>query len=101
MQGNLLLCTLLLGNVTVNSLLAITMARVTNGLVGFLASTALILLLGEILPQAICSRHGLAIGAHTIWIVKAFILLFYPVAWPISKLLDKMLGREMGMVYSR
>lgn len=51
-SGNLLLCTLLLGNVSVNALLSILLADLTSGLVGFFCSTALIVLLGEIVPQA-------------------------------------------------
>lgn len=49
-RGNLLLCTLLLGNVAVNSLLSILLADATSGTTGFLLSTAIIVLFGEILP---------------------------------------------------
>jgi len=49
-QGNLLLCTILLGNVTVNSALAIFMGGLTSGVVGLLASTAIITMFGEIIP---------------------------------------------------
>jgi Cyclin M transmembrane N-terminal domain len=52
-QGNLLLCTLLLGNVAVNSLLSIIMAAFSGGTVGFVTSTVLIVIFGEILPQAL------------------------------------------------
>ena len=38
-------------------------AELTSGLVGFVLSTILIVMLGEIVPQAACSRHGLALGA--------------------------------------
>ena len=50
-NGNLLLCTLLLGNVAVNTLLGILMADITGGTVGFITSTALIVIFGEIIPQ--------------------------------------------------
>mmetsp|Transcript_44265 Transcript_44265/g.71035 ORF Transcript_44265/g.71035 Transcript_44265/m.71035 type:complete len:721 (-) Transcript_44265:233-2395(-) len=99
-KGNLLLCTLLLGNTMVNALIAILMADLTDGLVGLALSTLSIVVFGEILPQAACSRHGLYIGAHSIWIVKTFIVLMYIVAWPISVCLDKILGRDIGQVYS-
>lgn len=55
-DGNLLLCTLLLGNVAVNALLSIIMADLTDGLLGFLVSTGVIVIFGEITPQALCSR---------------------------------------------
>ena len=41
-NGNLLLCTLLLGNVAVNTLLGILMADITGGTVGFISSTILV-----------------------------------------------------------
>lgn len=100
-RGNLLLCTLLLGNVSVNSLLSILMADFTSGLVGFLLSTTIIVVLGEIVPQAACSRHGLAVGAHTVYIVYFFLVLFFPFAYPISFFLDLALGREVGTIYSK
>jgi hypothetical protein len=58
-KGNLLLTTLLMGNVAVNSLTSIMMADMTSGLAGFLVSTALIVIFGEIVPQAICTKHAL------------------------------------------
>ena len=72
------------------------MADLTDGLVGLALSTLSIVVFGEIVPQAACSRHGLYIGANTVWIVKLFIILMYPVAWPISVILDKVLGRDIG-----
>ena len=99
-KGNLLLCTLLLGNTLVNSLIAILMADLTDGFVGLALSTISIVVFGEIVPQAACSRHGLYIGANTVWLVKIFIVLTYIIAWPISILLDRVLGRDIGQVFS-
>jgi metal transporter CNNM len=60
-NGNLLLCTLLLGNVAVNSYLSILLSTLTTGTTGFLVSTFLILIFGEIIPQATCSRYALTV----------------------------------------
>ncbi|KAG7347168.1 membrane protein [Nitzschia inconspicua] len=99
-QGNLLLCTLLLGNVAVNSLLSIIMAAFTGGTIGFVTSTIMIVVFGEILPQALCSRYPLQIGSTTLPIVKVIRVLLYPFAYPLAKCLDWILGRELASTYS-
>jgi len=51
-RGNLLLCTLLLGNTLVNAVLSILLAGLTTGLAGSLISTGVIVIFGEIIPQS-------------------------------------------------
>eukprot|EP00512_Aurantiochytrium_limacinum_P003877 CAMPEP_0171496948 /NCGR_PEP_ID=MMETSP0958-20121227/6989_1 /TAXON_ID=87120 /ORGANISM="Aurantiochytrium limacinum, Strain ATCCMYA-1381" /LENGTH=732 /DNA_ID=CAMNT_0012031115 /DNA_START=408 /DNA_END=2607 /DNA_ORIENTATION=- len=99
-HGNLLLCTLLLGNVAVNSLLSILMADYTGGTIGFIVSTGVIVIFGEILPQAACSRHALAVGSRTIYIVKFFMIVMYPITKPLSLVLDFIFREEIGAIYS-
>ncbi|KAK7076206.1 Metal transporter cnnm2 [Halocaridina rubra] len=100
-HGNYLLCTLLLGNVLVNSTLTILLDGLSTGLIAVIGSTIGIVLFGEIFPQAVCSRHGLAVGAHTVWLVRIFMVLTGPMSWPISKILDLILGEEIGNMYNR
>ena len=101
-HGNYLLCTLLLGNVLVNSSLTILLDTLAgSGLVAVIASTAGIVVFGEIVPQSICSRHGLAIGSRTLILTKLFMLITFPVSFPISKILDFILGEELGTIYNR
>eukprot|EP00002_Diphylleia_rotans_P033568 TRINITY_DN7148_c0_g2_i1.p1 TRINITY_DN7148_c0_g2~~TRINITY_DN7148_c0_g2_i1.p1 ORF type:complete len:662 (-),score=127.64 TRINITY_DN7148_c0_g2_i1:168-2153(-) len=100
-KGNFLLCTLLLGNVAVNSLLSILMADLTSGFVGFALSSFLIVCFGEILPQAVCSRHPLKIGAHSTYLVYIFMALTFVMSYPISRLLDILLGEELGTTYTK
>ena len=100
-RGNLLLCTILLGNVSVNSGLSILMGDLTSGLVGLIVSTAVITIFGEIIPQAVCSRHALVVGAHTTWFIYLFLLLTFPISFPISAILDKVLGEEVGNLLTK
>jgi len=100
-NGNRLLCTLLLGNVAVNALLSILMADVAGGLAGFLVSTAVIVIFGEILPQAACSRYALQIGSRAIPLIKVIMCLMLPLSAPMGWALDKMLGHELGTTYSK
>ena len=95
-RGNKLLCTLLLGNTLVNAMIAILSADLTSGLVGGLLSTGIIVIFGEIITQAICSRHGLRIGEATICIVTPLMFVLSPITVPIATALDFLLGREMG-----
>lgn len=100
-RSNYLLCTLLLGNVLVNNSLTLLLDDLTSGLVAIILSTFGIVVFGEIVPQAICSRHGLAIGAKTLWITKIFMVITFPLSFPISKFLDVLLGKEIRTVYNR
>lgn len=100
-RGNFLLCTLLLGNVLVNNTLTIMLDDLSNGLFAVIGATMGIVIFGEIIPQALCSRHGLAVGARTIWITRFFMIVTFPLSFPISLLLDKVLGEEIGNVYDR
>jgi len=100
-NGNLLLCTLLIGNVTVNSILSILLGSITSGVVASFVSISLIVVLGEIFPQAIFARNALDFGARFVWLVKIFVFIFYPIAKPLSMLLDRLLGEELPTVYSK
>ena len=100
-HGNYLLCTLLLGNVLVNSTFTILLGDLVSGLYAIIGSTLAIVIFGEIIPQAICSRYGLFIGAHTIWLTYIFMVLTFPLSFPISLILNLILGKEIGAVYKR
>jgi len=93
-NGSLLLTTLLLGNVLVNSILSVFLSSVGTGIMAVILSTVLITIFGEILPQATISRYALGFGSRTVWLVKFFIGLFYIVAKPISLGIDLLLGEE-------
>lgn len=100
-KGNLLLTTLLIGNVAVNAALSIFLGSLTTGIMAGLTATSLIVVFGEITPQAIFSRFALSLGAKTAWLVKIFIFILYPISKPIAWLLDRALGEELPTIYSK
>ena len=61
-------------------------------LAAVLGATAGIVVFGEIMPQAIVSRHALLVGAKTLPLMKFFMVITFPVAFPISLVLDRVLG---------
>lgn len=73
-KGNLLLCTLVVGNVAVTALVSILLADLAGGLEGFFISTVLITVFGEVVPQAICSRYALSIGARAVPLVRVIVV---------------------------
>ncbi|KAF7304745.1 hypothetical protein MKEN_01188600 [Mycena kentingensis (nom. inval.)] len=110
------LVVLLLGNVIINESLPIFLDSAIGG--GFAAvaiSTAAIVIFGEIIPQALSVRYGLAIGAVCAPFVlgkatfgtvaladnPALMYIFSPVAYPIAKLLDWMLGEGETHTYKK
>ncbi|MEK7615285.1 MAG: hemolysin family protein [Patescibacteria group bacterium] len=100
-RGNELLVTLLLGNVAVSSSIAIIFGEMTSGVVAGILSTALILIFGEIIPQAFCARHALSVAARTTWLIEGLMILFYPISKPIAWILDIVLGQSMTTVWSK
>ncbi|ORC93663.1 metal transporter CNNM4 [Trypanosoma theileri] len=99
--GNQLLCTLILGNVMVNTLIAQITDSHIHGWVATIVSTALTTVGGEVLPQALMSAHALQVGSKSVPIVKFFVLLFYPVCKPLSVVLDRFIGTDPGQIYER
>lgn len=94
-HGNFLLCTILLGNVLVNSTTTLLLDTLISGGFAVAGATLAIVIFGEIIPQAVCSRHGLKVGSQTITLTKLFMLLTFPISFPLSKLLDIVLGKTL------
>ncbi|KAK4746259.1 hypothetical protein SAY87_012571 [Trapa incisa] len=98
---HLLLCTLLVGNSLAMEALPIFLDKLVPPWAAILVSVTLILMFGEILPQAVCTRYGLKVGAMMAPFVRVLLVLFFPVTYPISKVLDWMLGRGHAVLLRR
>jgi CBS domain containing-hemolysin-like protein len=63
-------------------------------------STVLVVLFAEIIPQAVCSKHGLALGSIFYIPIKILIGFWFIIAWPISKVLGWVIGTSKGTIYT-
>ena len=97
-DANLLLTTLLWGNVSINVLLTLLTDSVLSGLWAFFFSSVCITLFGEILPQAYFSRNALRMGILLAPVITFYRFILYPVSKPSALLLDRWLGKE-GVLY--
>jgi len=100
-KGNHLLTTLLLGNVAVNAVLAIFLGSIASGVVAGLLATTLIFILGEIIPQAVISRHAMSFGSVAAPAVSLLMKVSWPITYPIGAMLDKALGEELPTMYTK
>ncbi|XP_051130591.1 DUF21 domain-containing protein At4g14240-like isoform X2 [Andrographis paniculata] len=77
--------------------LPIYLDRIFNQYVAIILSVTFVLFFGEVIPQAICSRYGLAVGANLVWLVQILMVICYPVSYPIGKILDFVLGHDEAL----
>ena len=99
--GNYLWCTLLLGNVLVNSAFTILLEDILTGPIAIAGSTPAIEIFGEIVPRAIFSHFGLYVGAYTSPLIYILMVVTFPLSLPISLILHLIIGKEIGAVYKR
>ncbi|XP_075874678.1 metal transporter CNNM1 [Nelusetta ayraudi] len=101
-HGNYILCTVVLGNVLTNTCFVVWMCQILGMTVLSTASCTFgIFFIGEILPHSVASRHSLAIASKTLCATRLLMLLFFPIAYPVSKILDIMLHQEISSFYTR
>lgn len=92
--GSLLFSALLVTTVGTHVAVAVLLTKFLGAVVGLLVAFALILIFAEILPPAFCSTHALEIAWSTAWLASLLLVLLFPVAWPVSILLDRLIVHE-------
>ncbi len=100
-NNNLLLVTLLVGNVLVNAILSVMLASITSGAFAVAVSTFLIVIFGEIIPQAFFAKYALTVGYFFVPIVRLLLFVFYPIAFPVAWMLEKAMGKEQDTIWSK
>eukprot|EP00439_Symbiodinium_sp_Y106_P001367 s785_g1.t1 len=98
-RKHLLLVTLLLCNALAMEALPLVLDRLVPGIAAVVISVTAVLGFGEILPQAFCKAYGLAAGAAAAPLVRCLLVICFPIAWPIAKMLDCLLGHDEGNFY--
>lgn len=100
-NSHLSLASILLTNVAVISSTSLVLEHRYNGIVAGILSTLLIVIFGEIFPQAIFMKHALRITARLSRVLRIMIIVTYPIAKPLQLLLDRLFGRDNGHLHTR
>ncbi len=98
---HLTLASILIANVGVIAATSLVLGEQFGGLVAGIMSTLLIVIFGELIPQAIFVHHALRFTAFFAPYLKALVIITYPLSKPLQLLLDKMLGFEDKPLESR
>ncbi|KAJ6115001.1 hypothetical protein N7486_000779 [Penicillium sp. IBT 16267x] len=96
-----ILVALLLGNAITSEALPVVLDQFLDGGLAVLASTALVVIFSDVIPQSVCARHSLKVGAYMVPYVSRFMEIIAPIAWPIAKLLDHLVGDHDTTGYTR
>jgi len=100
-NAHLSLAGILLTNVAAVSATSLVIDDKFNGLIAGVASTLLIVIFGEILPQAVFARRALTFCARLAPALRIMIFFTYPVSKPLQLLLDKLFSEQKVPLPSR
>lgn len=101
-DGHHLLTTLLIANMITNETLPIIADPLLGGgIQAVIVSIVLVVIFAELIPQSVCSRYGLRIGASMAFFTRCVMIILWPIAWPVSRILHYTLGPHQGTVYRR
>ena len=98
---HLSLASILLMGVAVAATTSLVLNSHLNAVAAGAITTILIVLFGEIIPQAIFARYALTFTAFFAPFLRLVIIVTYPVSKPLQLLLDAMLGDEQARLTSR
>lgn len=100
---HLLLVSLMLWNASATEALPIFLNKLVPEFVSIIISVTLVLMFGEIIPASILTGPAqLQIAATLTPLVYVVLVIFFPIAYPLSLLLDRIIGHDEGVtMYSR
>jgi CBS domain containing-hemolysin-like protein len=98
---HLTLASILLTNVAAISASSLVLGQHINGLLAGLLSTLLIVVFGEVMPQALFAKSPLAWSSRFAPLLKAMIIVTYVISKPLQLLLDRLFPRARAKLQSR
>ena len=98
---HLSLASILLANVAAASATSLVLESKIGGLAAGLSTTLLLVVFGEIMPQALFVKSSLRITAFFAPFINILIVLTYPVAKPLQLLLDRLFGKHTSKLHTR
>jgi CBS domain containing-hemolysin-like protein len=100
-RTHLTLASILLTNVAAVSATSLVLNQRLNSWVAGLLSTLLIVIFGEVMPQALFLKNPLAWSSAFAPLLKLMVAITYVVSRPLQLLLDKLFPRERAKLQSR
>ncbi len=100
-KTHLSLASILFGNIAVVSAVSLVLEPYFQGLIAGLISTLLIVIFGEVIPQAVFARYALRFCAIFAPFLRVVIVVTYLFSKPIQLLLDKLISEEDRKLHSR
>lgn len=98
---HLTLASILLTNVAAVSATSLVLESVLFGLLAGFITTIIMVIFGEILPQAVFGRHAIQYFARFAPMVRLMIFLTYPISKPLQLLLDRLFEKTPSKLHSR
>lgn len=98
---HLILASILLTNIAAVSATSIVLSNQINGWLALIISTLLIVIFGEVLPQAVFTNSPLKYSYRFSPALKIMIILSYPLSKPLQLLLDKLFPKALGSIQTR
>jgi len=98
---HLTLSAILLTNIAAVSATSLVLESALYGVVAGIAATLLTVVFGEIFPQAFFIRNALRMSAVLAPVLRAMIVITYPVSKPLQLLLDKLFQDQISPLQSR
>lgn len=96
-----LLVTLLLTNAAAIESMPMIIDSILNPVAAICISVVLVLVFGEVIPQAFFIRHALPIGSFFSYPLRGLMWVTSPISWTVAKVLDAVVGHREAVFFRR